>query len=292
MASSCRRGPGGPRYSRSGDRRYKLESRALSKRRVAWFAELRAPPQLHLTLIAPQDYAAEEAGLVGDDTHILAGLEEDFFGVAAAQVELVPVEELFGLLDGRFKEVVPAGLAEAVEAAAADVVLVGHALLAPGVVAQLEAGNKVAVGEEGRAEAGAQGQHQFHAIALDGAIAGHVGVVAHADGLLPALFKLRLEWETAGPQGMEVEAEVGAAVLDDSGETDGDEVEGAHQLSQFVEPYKYRFGRGDGWRYHALALADGLAGGVEEQGLEAGATDVDGHGDGAGWLGERGGRRC
>jgi hypothetical protein len=39
----------------------------------------------------------------------------------------------------------------------------------------------VAVGEESSAETGAQGEHQFHALALDGSIAGDIGVVAHAD---------------------------------------------------------------------------------------------------------------
>ena len=112
----------------------------------------------------------------------------------------------FGLLDGGLKEVVPAGLAEFVQAAAAEVVLVGHALLAPGMVAQFEAGAEVAVGEQRRAQAGAEREHQFDAVALDGSIAGHIGVVAHADGLLPALFQLGLEREAPRPEGMEVEA--------------------------------------------------------------------------------------
>jgi len=37
-------------------------------------------------LILPQEHAAEEAALVGDDGDVFGELEEDFFGVAAAQV--------------------------------------------------------------------------------------------------------------------------------------------------------------------------------------------------------------
>ena len=73
-------------------------------------------------------------------------LEVDLFGVAAAQVEVVPVEELLRLIEGFPDQLVPALLAVAVEAAAADVVLVGFLL--PGVVAEFEAGAKPAAGEE------------------------------------------------------------------------------------------------------------------------------------------------
>jgi hypothetical protein len=38
----------------------------------------------------------------------------------------------------------------------------------------------MAAGEEGSAEAGAEGEDQFHAVALDGAVAGDIGVIAHA----------------------------------------------------------------------------------------------------------------
>ena len=43
--------------------------------------------------LAPESDATEQAGLVGDDFHIFTGLEVDFLGVAAAEVQVVPVEE-------------------------------------------------------------------------------------------------------------------------------------------------------------------------------------------------------
>ena len=53
-----------------------------------------------------------------------------------------------------------------------------------------------------------------------------IGVVANAGGFLPTLFKFGLERVATGPERMQIEAEVGAAVLDDAGKTDGDAVEG------------------------------------------------------------------
>lgn len=197
---------------------------------------------------------------------------------------MVPIEEGFGGLDGFEEELVPDLLAEFVEAAAADVVLVGHAFFAPDVVAELEAGAEVTAGEEGRAEACAEGEDEFNAVALDGAVAGDIGVIAHAGGLLPALFEFGLEGETLGPEGMEVEGEVGAAKLDNAGEADGNAIEGGHELAQFIEAFEHGVWRRDGWSEDALAFADGFAFGVEEDGFEAGAADVDGHGDGENGL--------
>jgi len=241
----------------------------------------RHPIRQLLYLVAPEDDAAEEADLVGDDADIGAEGEGDLFGVAAADVEEVPVEGGLGLLDGGFDEVIPAGLAEFVEAAAADVVLVGHALFAPGVVAEFEAGAEVAVGEEGRAEAGAEGEDELDAVALDGAVAGDIGVVADADGLLPALFQLSLKLE-AGPTGMEVEGSQGGSVLDDAGKTDRDAIEFGQQGAEAVEAAEDEFRGGNLRGDDALALADGLACRIKKHGLQARAADVDGHGDGAG----------
>ena len=103
------------------------------------------------------------------------------------------------------------------------------------MVAQFEAGNQVPIGKQGRAQPGAEREHQFHAFALDGSVAGHIGVVAHPDRLAPVFFKFSLEREALGPEGMEVEAQVGAAVLDNAGEADRDAVEVADQLAQIAE---------------------------------------------------------
>ena len=102
------------------------------------------------------------------------------------------------------------------------------------MVAEFEAGAEVAVGEERRAHAGAEGEGQLDAVAADGAVALHGGVVGHADGLLPALFKLRLQRE-ADPSGMEVGGGVGDAALDDAGKSDGDAVEAGQTRAQLVE---------------------------------------------------------
>ncbi len=151
------------------------------------------------------------------------------------------------------------------------------------MVAEFEAGAEMAVGEEGGAHAGAEGEGEFDTFAADGAIALDGGVVGDADGLLPAFFKLFLQGE-ADPFGVEVGGGVGDAALDDAGKADGDAVEGGQQRVELVEAPEHGQRRGDGGRRDALAVADGLAVGVEQHGLEAGAADVDGEGDGAGGL--------
>src|ERR1035438_940826 len=107
-------------------------------------------------LIPPQRHAAQNAALVGDNAHVARRREEDLLRVATAQVEVVPVEKRFSLLNRGLKEVVPARLAKAVQAAAAQVVFVGHALLAPGMVAQFQAGAEMPAGKERRAQSGAE----------------------------------------------------------------------------------------------------------------------------------------
>ena len=82
----------------------------------------------YLFVIAPEGDAAEDAFAVGDDADVFGGSEFDLLGVAAAEVEVVPVEGGLGLRDGFEEHFVPVLLAEAIEAAAADVVLVGEFL--------------------------------------------------------------------------------------------------------------------------------------------------------------------
>ena len=83
----------------------------------------------------------------------------------------------------------------------------------------------MAVGKERRADAGAERKNELHAMALDGAIACHVGIVADAHRLLPAFLKLGLQRKSACPERVKIEGAEGAAVLDDSGEPDRDAIE-------------------------------------------------------------------
>ena len=105
--------------------------------------------------LTPESDAAKQAGFVGDDLHIFAGLEVELLGVAAAEVEVIPVEEFCGLFDGILHQLVPVLFAVFVESATAEEILVGFAL-APGMVGELEAGAETATGEERRAETGTQ----------------------------------------------------------------------------------------------------------------------------------------
>src|ERR1700689_3697995 len=79
--------------------------------------------------LAPEGYATEKAGFVRDDLYIFAGLEFDLLGIAATEVEMVPVEQTCGLIDSFLEELVPYLLTVLIQAAAAEVVLVG--VLAP-----------------------------------------------------------------------------------------------------------------------------------------------------------------
>src|ERR1039458_1157832 len=73
-------------------------------------------------LVFPEENAAEDPLSVGDDGHVGGKFEVELLGVSAADVEVVPIEELFRLLDALQDERVPAILAEFVEAAAAEVI--------------------------------------------------------------------------------------------------------------------------------------------------------------------------
>src|SRR5689334_4036588 len=49
--------------------------------------------------LSPERHAAGEAGLVGNDFDVFTGLEVELLGVAPAEIEMIPVEELVGLFD-------------------------------------------------------------------------------------------------------------------------------------------------------------------------------------------------
>src|SRR6476469_9151124 len=88
---------------------------------------------------APKRYTAQQSGLVRNNLNVLARLEVDLLGVAAAKIEMVPVEELVGLLNRRLQQLVPTLLAVFVQTAAAKIILI-LTILQPGMVAEFETG--------------------------------------------------------------------------------------------------------------------------------------------------------
>src|ERR1700721_587710 len=131
--------------------------RSTSSRRVRRLdAEMLVPTNLLYSIpLAPESNPAEEAGFVGDDLYIFAGLEVELLGFAAAEVEMIPVEEVLGFFNGVLHKLVPMLFAVFIETAAAKEILIGFAF-APGMMRELEARAEAAIGEERRAEAGAQ----------------------------------------------------------------------------------------------------------------------------------------
>ena len=81
------------------------------------------------------------------------------------------------------------------------------------------------------------------------------------------------------------------SALDDARKTNRDAIEAGQQLAQFVEAGQHSDRFGHGRRHHTLPLADRLAVGVEQHGLQARTAHIDGERDGAGWVGRGDGRR-
>src|SRR6516165_9644319 len=96
-----------------------------------------------LILGSPQRQSAQQSCFVGDDLDVFAGLELNLFRVAAAQVQMVPVEGLLRLFDGLLQQFVPPLLSVLLQAAAAKVVLIFAAFF-PRMMAKLEAGAEAA----------------------------------------------------------------------------------------------------------------------------------------------------
>jgi len=157
-------------------------------------------------------------------------------------------------------------------------ILVGFAL-APGMVAQFEAGAKVSVGEQRRPHSCAQREGKLDAVALNGAVTLHGGIVGYPHRLSPALFELGFQGETH-PTGMQIRRGPRDALFDDARKTDGNPVEAGKQAVQLLEPAEHRLRSWDFRSDDALPLADRLSGGVQKHGFEAGAADVDGERDG------------
>src|SRR5271157_2085137 len=146
----------------------------------------------------------------------------------------------------------------------------------------------MAIDVERRAHAGAEGEDHLNALALDRAIALDGGVVGYTNRLLPQFLKRSLEVEVL-PQGMQVDGRVSDAVLSDARKANRGAVEAPQRLDEPVQGGKNGARRGHCGRFNALALAERLAGGVKQHGLEAGAADVDGESD---WAGSFAGRVC
>ncbi len=125
---------------------------------------------------------------------------------------------------------------------------------------------------------------QLHAVAFDGSVALHGGVVGHAHRLLPARLELLLQRKTV-PCGMQIGGGIRDAFLDHAGKPDRDAIESGQRFAQLVQAFEHGPGRGHGRRHHALALADGMALGIDQHRFQARAADIDAHGDGVGGFG-------
>src|SRR3974377_708567 len=97
------------------------------------------PNAYSLLPISPQCQSTQQSCLVGDDLDVLAGLEIDLLRVAAAEIQMVPVEELLGLFDRFLQQFVPTLLSVLLQAAAAKVVLIFAAFF-PRVMAEFKTG--------------------------------------------------------------------------------------------------------------------------------------------------------
>ena len=150
-------------------------------------------------------------------------------------------------------------LAELVEAAAAEVVLVGHALLAPGMVAEFEAGAEMAIGEERRAHAGAQREHQLHAFAFDGSVALRRRRRCPRGRASSSAFRAPPAGESPSSRGCRLTAVYVVPCLMTPGKPTETRSNLGSSLRSSSRPFEHGGGRGDCGREHALALADRLA---------------------------------
>ena len=143
-------------------------------------------------------------------------------GVAASQVENAALERRAQRRDGFAQTLRPDAEPDALERRIAEQILVAL-VVTPRVVPQLEVGNQAAIEEQGRADAGAEGEHQLHAFAFDHGEPLHVGVVRGVGGLAGEARDLSRDVDP-DPRSIEVRGGARHSMLDDAGETDGDAV--------------------------------------------------------------------
>src|SRR5262249_54054917 len=168
---------------------------------------------------------------------------------------------------------VPFLVADLLSRLVAEKVLV--ALAAERVVAHLDVGHEPAVDEQGRAEAGAERDHELDAAAGDRAEALHVRVVQRPRGALESLLQLAREIE-AEPLGMEVAFRAYYAVAHHAGEADGDAIELALFPREPLDDPEHGARRGLLRRVRAVRNREGPAALVHNDRLDAAAAYVDG----------------
>ncbi len=157
----------------------------------------------------------------------------------------------------------------------ADVLVIGL-LAADRMVGEFEVRHDLAVVKDRRAGPGPEGQDHLDAFARDRAEPLDIRVVQNPDRLAPMLAERLLQVKAAQGLGPEIGRGQHLPVADIAGEPDRHAVERAERrrglfdrLHQHIGSNRLRRGR------HALALADDLAGFVEQRGFDPAAADVD-----------------
>src|SRR5580692_11395853 len=107
-------------------------------------------------------------------------------------------------------------------------------------MAEFQPRTQAPVGEKRTTHPGAERDDHFNAMALDGPIALHGGIVGDTSGFLPTLFEFELQ-RKADPAGMEIRGCIGGSMLDHAGKPDRYPIEISEQRTQGVERLKHRF---------------------------------------------------
>src|ERR1700744_3678094 len=204
--------------------------------------------------ISPQSHRPEQTLLIGNYLDVGTVLERYFFGVAAAQVQNVPVKGCSGLRDGSLQQLVPSPFAIFIEPAPSQIILIGF--FAPWMVPKFKTGTQNTFGEERRPHPGAKSEDQLHSVPFDDRVALHRTVVRHPCRLAPSLL-LGLGQRKPHPSRIQVGYCKGFALLDHPGKSDRHPVKEGNAHLEFVQ--SSQDGGGGRWfrSGDAQAVADG-----------------------------------
>ncbi len=238
----CRgRGRAAPRLARRrrlGDLRLRHRLGSATPRR--WPRTFRRPAARSIaatarrTLGSPQRDTAEQAVHIRYQAYIGRQLELDRLGVAAADVEMIEIDHRPQDVDDPRHPLVPLLLADLFQSGTADILVIGQVAL-DRVMRELQMRHDPAVVEKRSAGAGAEGQHEFDALALDRAEALHVGIVHDAHRLAPALGKLVLQIEAGEHLGTEIGRRQYPAFAHRTGKADRCPIKFAEHSDRFVD---------------------------------------------------------
>ena len=243
------------------------------------------------------DPAQDARGVVHDGDVVVEVLAGHPAGVPASDVEVVEEQQGPEVGDGLVHPFVPALLTDLFAGGLAQLLVVGLAL-AEGLVGDLEVGHELALVEEPAPEPGAQGDGQLqplapdHRSALDVGIVGHLGGQAERRGQLggqvvlrPLLGQVGVDRAARAVLGGEVRGRQHQAVPDHAREADRRPLGGGEGSGQAGQ-HRHQLLGGQGIRGRdPHPVGHHGPGGVEHRGLEAGAPDVDGQGEGMEGLG-------